>query len=67
MAGVTVNPVKFLREVRSEMARVAWPARKETAVTTALVFAMAVAAALFFFIIDQFAGLAIRMLFGAGG
>ena len=67
MAGVTVNPAKFLREVRTEMVRVVWPSRKETLITTGLVFAMAVAAALFFFFIDQIAGLGVRLLFGVGG
>jgi len=61
---VAVNPAKFLREVRLEGSRITWPGRRETLVTTGLVFAMATAAALFFFVIDQLAGLAIRALFG---
>ena len=61
---VAVDPAKFVREVRSEMARVTWPSRKETLVTTGLVFAMAVLAALFFFIVDQVAGVGVRALFG---
>jgi preprotein translocase subunit SecE len=62
---VAFEPVKFVREVRTEMAKVTWPARKETLVTTGLVFAMAALAAVFFFIIDQAAGLGVRVLFGA--
>ena len=61
---MAVNPAKFVREVRIEGGRITWPGRRETLVTTGLVFAMASAAALFFFVIDQLAGLAIRALFG---
>jgi len=63
---VAVDPAKFVREVRSEVAKVTWPTRRETAVTTGLVLAMAAATALFFFAIDQVAGMAVRALFGAG-
>ncbi len=64
---MALNPAKFIREVRSEVARVTWPSRKETLVTTGLVFAMAALAALFFFVADQVYGLAVRSLFGGGG
>ncbi|MBS0642946.1 MAG: preprotein translocase subunit SecE [Acetobacteraceae bacterium] len=60
------QPVKFVREVRTEMARVTWPSRKETLVTTGLVFAMASIAALFFFVVDQIIGLGVRALFQVG-
>ena len=63
---MAVNPAKFLREVRVETGRITWPSRKETLVTTGLVFAMAALAATFFFVIDQLAGLGIRLLFGLG-
>ncbi len=61
-----LSPVKFIREVRAEMARVTWPSRKETTVTTGLVFAMAGLAALFFFIADQVFGIGVRALFRVG-
>jgi preprotein translocase subunit SecE len=67
MSGVAFNPAKFAREVRSEVAKVTWPSRKETLVTTGLVFAMAALATVFFFIADQIIGVAVRALFGAGG
>jgi preprotein translocase subunit SecE len=62
---VAFEPAKFVREVRTEVSKVTWPGRKETLVTTGLVFAMAALAAAFFFIIDQAAGLGVRVLFGA--
>ena len=60
------DPAKFVREVRSEVSKVTWPSRKETMVTTGLVFAMASLAALFFFVADQIIGVGVRALFGAG-
>jgi preprotein translocase subunit SecE len=67
MSGVAFDPAKFVREVRSEVAKVTWPSRKETLVTTGLVLAMATLATIFFFIADQIIGIGVRALFGAGG
>ena len=61
---MAVDPGKFVREVRSEMAKVTWPSRRETLITTALVFAMAALAAVFFFVVDQVIGVGVRALFG---
>jgi preprotein translocase subunit SecE len=47
--------------------RVTWPSRKETLVTTGLVFAMVTITALFFFFVDQIISLGVRALFGVGG
>ncbi len=58
------EPAKFVREVRSEVSKVTWPTRKETLVTTGLVFAMAAVTAIFFFAVDQIIGLGVRALFG---
>jgi preprotein translocase subunit SecE len=65
MSGLAFHPAKFFREVRSEVIKVTWPSRKETLVTTGLVFAMAALAALFFFAADQIIGVFVRLLFGA--
>ena len=61
------DPLKFAREVRSEVAKVTWPSRRETLVTTGLVFLMVTIAAIFFFTVDQVIGVAVRMLFGVSG
>ena len=58
------EPAKFAREVRSEIGKVTWPSRKETMVTTGLVFLMAAATAIFFFAVDEAIGLSVRALFG---
>ena len=64
---MALDPAKFFREVRSEVAKVTWPSRKETLVTTGLVLAMAALATIFFFVADQIIGIGVRALFGAGG
>ena len=66
MMRVAMDPVRFVRDVRSEITKVTWPSRKETLVTTGLVFAMAAMSAVFFFVVDQIVGIGVRALFSAG-
>jgi preprotein translocase subunit SecE len=63
---VKTSPAQFFREVRQEVSRVTWPTRKETAVTTAMVFVMVFVAALFFFVIDQILSNGISFILGLG-
>jgi preprotein translocase subunit SecE len=60
------SPAEFVRQVRAEAARVTWPTRKETAITTAMVFVMVFAAALFFFLVDQVLAWGVRLVLGVG-
>jgi len=60
------TPVEFFQQVRQEVSRVTWPTRKETLVTTAMVFVMVFIAAAFFFVVDQVFSLGVRMVFGLG-
>lgn len=46
------NPFQFIQQVRSEVSKVVWPTRRETLLTTAMVFTMALFAAIFFFLVD---------------
>jgi preprotein translocase subunit SecE len=62
-----VNPAQFVQQVRAEASKVFWPNRKETMVTTAMVFVMAALAATFFFLIDQIIGLGVDQVLGLGG
>jgi preprotein translocase subunit SecE len=48
------------------MAKVTWPTRKELLVTTASVFAMAIAAAIFFFLVDQVIAWVVQLILGIG-
>ena len=47
------NPFEFLQEVRTEAAKVTWPSRRETLITTAMVFVFSIVAAIFFLLVDQ--------------
>lgn len=42
------NPMEFVDQVRNETAKVTWPTRKETMITTAMVMVMVFFSALFF-------------------
>ena len=61
------NPFEFLQQVRSEAAKVTWPTRKETTITTALVFVFVVLASVFFLVVDQVVGFGVRLVLGLGG
>ena len=61
-----INAAEFVQQVRQECSRVTWPTRKETLVTTAMVFVMVFIAAAFFFIVDQVLSWGVRALFGLG-
>jgi preprotein translocase subunit SecE len=61
------NPAEFAREVRREVTRVTWPTRKETMITTAMVFVMVIVASIFFLIVDQIIGFGVRTILGLGG
>jgi preprotein translocase subunit SecE len=61
------NPFRFFREVRAEVAKVTWPTRKETTITTIMVFTMVLLAAIFFFLVDQVLSFALKIVLGLGG
>jgi len=48
----SVNPLQFLQQVRSEVAKVVWPTQREVLLTTGMVFVMATLTAIFFFFVD---------------
>lgn len=60
------SPGAFIRQVRQEASKVTWPSRKETGITTLMVFIMVVLAALFFLAVDQLLALAVRFILGLG-
>ena len=61
------NPGEFVRQIRQETAKVTWPTRKETGVTTMMVFIMVTLAAIFFFAVDQVLSFGVRLVLGIGG
>jgi preprotein translocase subunit SecE len=60
------SPFKFLQEVRAETEKVTWPSRRETLVTTVMVFIMVAVASVFFLIVDLFARNIITLILGIG-
>jgi preprotein translocase subunit SecE len=58
------SPFKFLQEVRSETAKVTWPTRRETTITTIMVFVMVALASIFFFAADQVIRFLVTFLLG---
>jgi preprotein translocase subunit SecE len=58
------SPFKFLQEVRTETAKVTWPTRRETMITTIMVFIMVAVSSVFFFVADQIIRVLITYLLG---
>ena len=55
-----------MRQVRQETAKVTWPTRKETMIATAMVVALSIVAAIFFFVADQLLAYVVRLILGLG-
>jgi preprotein translocase subunit SecE len=60
------NPMQFVQQTRAEIGKVVWPNRRETTITTVMVFIMATLAALFFFAADQIIKLGLNGILGLG-
>ena len=60
------NLFKFMQEVRDEAQKVTWPSRRETAITTMMVFVMVALASVFFFVSDQLMRFAVGLVLGIG-
>jgi preprotein translocase subunit SecE len=60
-----VNPFQFLQQVRAEVAKVVWPTRRETMLTSIMVLIMAALTAAFFFLIDTAIRTALRYVLAA--
>jgi len=58
------SPAEFVRQVRQETSKVTWPTRKETMVTTVMVFIMAAVMAVFFLGVDQALSYFIKLILG---
>ena len=64
MAIMIKNPVEYIREVQSEVRKVTWPTRRETMITTSMVFIFVVIAAVFFVLADKIIAFVIQLLLG---
>lgn len=61
------SAAEFIREVRREVTKVSWPSRKETVVSTWMVFLMVIFASVFFLAVDQLIAFVVRLVLGIGG
>ena len=59
---MATSPFTFLQEVREETRKVTWPSRKETGITTAMVFVMVALASAFFLVSDQIIRIAVTFV-----
>ena len=62
-----ISPFKFLQEVRAEADKVTWPTRRETSITTIMVFVMVAVASIFFLVADQIIRIVITFILGVAG
>ncbi len=60
------NPGEFVQQVRREVAKVTWPSRRETMVTTLMVFIFVAIASVFFMIVDWFLSNGVKLILGIG-
>ncbi len=60
------TPLEFIRQVRQEMTKVTWPTRKETIVTTIMVFLMVFICAVFFLVVDRILAWGVSLVLGIG-
>jgi preprotein translocase subunit SecE len=56
------NPVQFAREVRAEARKITWTSRRETWITSVMVFIMVLITTIFFWIVDSFLGVGVSWL-----
>ncbi|MFT6557463.1 MULTISPECIES: preprotein translocase subunit SecE [Sneathiella] len=61
-----VTPGAFIRQVRQEASKVTWPTRKETMITTGMVFVMVFLASIFFFAVDTGIQAIVKLILEAG-
>jgi preprotein translocase subunit SecE len=61
-----ISPFKFMQEVRAEAQKVTWPSRRETLITTAMVFIMVAIASIFFLVADQIMRFLVTLVLGIG-
>ena len=59
-----ISPFKFLQEVRTEGDKVTWPTRRETLITTIMVFVMVAVSSVLFLVADQVIRIVITFILG---
>ena len=59
-----ITPMQFYQQVRQEVSKVTWPSRKETTITSAMVFVMVIVVSLFFLVVDYILGAGVSYVLG---
>ena len=59
-----LKPARFFKEVKQEGNKIVWPTRKETLITTAMVFVMVIIFSIFFLLVDNVISWGIRLILG---
>jgi len=59
-----ITPMQFYQQVRQEVSKVTWPSRKETTITSAMVFVMVIVVSLFFLVVDYILGAGVSYILG---
>lgn len=57
-----LTPVQFAGEVKREIKKVTWPTRRETVITTIMVFILVTLMSVFLFTADQIIAWAIKLI-----
>src|SRR5271163_3540989 len=60
------NPFEVVQQVRAEAAKVIWPTRRETLITTGLVLMLVVFTSLFFLVVDEVLRTIVSLALGFG-
>jgi preprotein translocase subunit SecE len=61
------SPAQFIRQVRQEVSKVTWPSRKETGITTIMVFIMVAVASIFLMTVDMIFAELVQLVLQVGG
>ena len=60
------TPAQFVRQVRQELQKVTWPARKDTFISSAIVILLIIVFSLFFLLTDQIWSFLIKKIIQIG-
>jgi len=61
-----ISPIQFFRQVKQEVKKITWPARKDVTRTSTMVVILVAIATLFFFFVDQILGWIVQVVLGMG-
>lgn len=61
-----VNPIGFLKQVKSETKKITWPSKQEVVQTSVMVSILIAFFVVFFFAVDQVWGKLIKFILGIG-